>query len=74
MEGLVPTLRMDAITDNDFPNGRSTLLPETLFLVIRRYTEGNNGKTLVDGFHGSRKLYDFQRKAAAVGHDSHFRR
>ena len=74
MEGQAPTLRMDAITDNDFPNGRSTLLPETLFLVIRRYTEGNNGKTLVDGFHGSRNLYDFQRKAAAVGHDSHFRR
>ena len=44
MEGQAPTLRMDAITDNDFPNGRSTLLPETLFLVIRRYTEGNNGR------------------------------
>ena len=51
--GAYPTTqRLDRIVCNSFPMGETTLLPETVFLVLRRYVRGNSGSTLAEAFHG----------------------
>lgn len=43
---------VNMIVDNDFPGGLSTFLPESIFIMFRRYTRGNTGRTLAEAFHG----------------------